>query len=215
LLRLSDLQIGASPASTDLASAKTAAARAIETTRHATTYSSSILARVDTVDIQWRVDFAAPDRFHVIQTAGPMFDEWITIGGNNYRSIITQWFQRNLGEVELNNNFRVANFLDVMSANEPISVRESISQQDKYTVLDYRVVRKTDFSAVSKGMTGSLTKGMTGAADIRVWIDQRTNLIARAEMTLTIEADGKKSKMTWRQVFTGYGVPIRIDPPAM
>jgi hypothetical protein len=207
LLRLSDLQIGASPASTDLASAKTAAARAIETTRHATTYSSSILARVDTVDIQWRVDFAAPDRFHVIQTAGPMFDEWITIGGNNYRSIITQWFQRNLGEVELNNNFRVANFLDVMSANEPISVRESISQQDKYTVLDYRVVRKTDFSAVSKGMTG--------AADVRVWIDQRTNLIARAEMTLTVEADGKKSKMTWRQVFTGYGVPIRIDPPAM
>ena len=100
--------------------------------------------------------------------------------------MITQWLKRNMGEGELNSSFRVANFLDLMSANEPISVTESVSQQDKYTVIDYRVVPKTDFRAISKGMTGP--------ADIRVWIDKRTNLIARVEMTGTVDADGKKVK---------------------
>jgi hypothetical protein len=120
-----------------------------------------------------------------------------------------------MGEAELNNNFRVDRFLDIMTANEPVSATESVSGDDSYTILDYRVVPKADFSAITKGITGSMTKGMTGPADIRIWIDKRTNLIARAELTTTIAAEGKTSKLAWRQVFTGYGVPIRIDPPAM
>ncbi len=215
LSRLSDLRAGAASTSSDVASAKAGAARAVEATRHARTYSSSVLATVDTLDIQWRVDFAAPDRYHVLQTAGPLFDEWITIGWDNYRSMITQWLKRSMGEAELNNNFRVDRFLDVMTANEPISATESASQEDKYTVLDYRVVPKADFRSITKGMTGSMTKGMTGPAEVRIWIDKRTNLIARGEMTAMIVAEGKKAKLIWRQVFTGYGVPIRIDPPAM
>lgn len=215
LARLSDLKAGAPSTSSNIASAKTAAALALEATRHAQTYSSSVLATVDTLDIRWRVDFAAPDRFHVIQTAGPLFDEWITIGWDNYRSLINQWLKRNMGEAELNNNFRVDRFLDVMTANEPISATESVARDDSYTILDYRVVPKADFRAITKGMTGSMTKGMTGPANVRIWIDKRTNLIARGELTTTIAAEGKNSKLTWRQVFAGYGVPIRIDPPAM
>jgi hypothetical protein len=214
LSRLSDLQAGAASTSYNAASAKTAAARAVEATRHAQTYSSSVLATFDTLGIRWRIDFAAPDRYHVLQTAGPLYDEWITIGWDNYRSVVTQWLKRSMGEAELNNNFRVDRFLDVMTANEPISATESVSQQDKYTVLDYRVVPKTDFRAITKGLTGSLTKGMTGPAEVRIWIDKRTNLIAKAEMTVIVAAEGKKSKVHWQQVFTGYGVPIRIDPPA-
>jgi hypothetical protein len=34
-------------------------------------------------------------------------------------------------------------------------------------------------------------------------------------MTAIVAAEGKKLKLTWQQVFTGYGVPIRIEPPAM
>ena len=215
LSRLSDLQAGAPSTSSNIASAKTAAAHAIEASRHAQTYSSSVLATVDVVAIQWRVDFAAPDRYHVIQTAGPLFDEWITIGWDNYRSLINQWLKRNMGEAELNNNFRVDRFLDVMTANEPISATESVARDDSYTILDYRVVPKADFRAITKGMTGSMTKGMTGPADVRIWIDKRTNLIVRGELTTTIAAEGKNSKLSWRQVFAGYGVPIRIDPPAM
>ena len=215
LSRLSDLQAGAPSTSSNIASAKAAAAHAIEATRHAQTYSSSVLLTVDTVAIQWRVDFAAPDRYHVIQTAGPLFDEWITIGWDNYRSLINQWLKRNMGEAELNNNFRVDRFLDVMTANEPISATESVARDDSYTILDYRVVPKADFRAITKGMTGSMTKGMTGPADVRIWIDKRTNLIVRGELTTTIAAEGKNSRLSWRQVFAGYGVPIRIDPPAM
>lgn len=207
LSHLSDLQVGAASTSSDVRSVKAEAARAVETTRHARTYSSFVVATVDQLDIRWRVDFAAPDRYHVLQTAGPLSDEWITIGWDNYRSIITQWLKRRLGEAELNNNFRVDKFLDVMTATEPISATESVSQEDKYTVLDYRVVPRSDF--------GSITKGMTGPAEIRIWIDKRTNLIARGEMTVIVAAEGKKSKVTWQQVFTGYGVPIRIEPPAM
>ena len=215
LARLSDLKAGAPSISSNIASAKTAAVHAIDATRHVQTYSSSVLATVDTLDIRWRVDFAAPDRYHVIQTAGPLFDEWITIGWDNYRSLINQWLKRNMGEAELNNNFRVDRFLDVMTANEPISATESVARDDSYTILDYRVVPKADFRAITKGMTGSMTKEMTGPADVRIWIDKRTNLIVRGELTTTIAAEGKNSKLSWRQVFAGYGVPIRIDPPVM
>lgn len=214
LSRLSDLQAGAPSTSSNIASAKTAAAHAIEATRHAQTYSSSVLATVDTLDIRWRVDFAAPDRYHVIQTAGPLFDEWITIGWDNYRSLINQWLKRNMGEAELNNNFRVDRFLDVMSANEPVSTTESVSGDASYTILDYRVVAKPDYRDITKGVTTFLRKGMTGPVDIRIWIDKRTNLIARGELKTTLAAEGKTAKLVWRQVFTGYGVAIRIDPPA-
>ena len=218
LSRLSNLRVGATTSS-DVASAKAEVARAVKTTRLARTYSSFVVLKVagNQVDIRWRVDFAAPDRYHVLQTAGGdipesfknggMFSEWITIGRDNYLSAGIQWLNRSMGEAGLNESFRVDKFLDVMTEAEPISVTESVSQEDKYTVLDYRLAPGFHF--------GFNTKGITEPTEVRIWIDKRTNLIVRGEMTTTVAVEGKKSKLTLQQVFTGYGVPIRIEPPAM
>jgi hypothetical protein len=219
LSRLSDLQVGAASTSSDVASAKAEAARAVETTRLARTYSSFVVLKQagNQVDIRWRVDFAAPDRYHVLQTAGGdipealknggMFSEWITIGRDNYLSAGIQWLKRSMGEAGLNESFRVDKFLHIMTAAEPISAAESVSQEDKYTVLDYRLASGFHF--------GFNTKGITEPTEARIWIDTRTNLIARGEITAIVAVEGKKSKLTLQQVFTGYGVPIRIEPPAM
>ena len=188
----------------DVAIAKAAAARATS----ARTYSSIVDLRQtgdEPMEIQWRVEFAAPDRFHVRQAAAGQYDEWITIGQDNYRSFGVGWMKRTSEEPGLNKFFAVDKFLHLLATAEPISANESVSTQGRSLMLDYRVALDPDFTLLSKGATGP------GAA--RIWIDEQTHQVVKGEVVVEASADGKHFKVTLQQSFTGYGVPIQIDAP--
>jgi len=194
----------------DVATAKTEAARATEVTRLARTYSSIVdLKRTGDQPwgIQWRVDFAEPDRFHVRQTSGGQYDEWITIGKDNYRSFGVGWSQGSNEEPDLNRFFGVEKFLHVLATTEPISASESVTPQDRNIILDYRVALGPDFTLLSKGATGP--------SQITIWINERTYEVVKGDVVVPTSTNGKNSQFTLQQSFTGYGASIRIEAPPM
>jgi hypothetical protein len=194
------------PSSTpiDVAIAKAEAARATS----ARTYSSIVDVKQtgdESSEIQWRVEFAEPDRFHVRQAAAGLYDEWITIGENNYRSFGVGWSTQSNEEPGLNRFFRVEKFLRVLATAEPIAARESVSTEGRTIMLDYRVTLGPDFTF--------LAKGATKPGEVRIWIDERTHQVVQGEVVVESRANGKNFKGTVEQSFTGYGAPIQIEAP--
>lgn len=192
----------------DVASAKAEAARAVGATRLARTHSSIVDAKQtgdQPWDIEWRVDFAAPDRFHVRQTSAGLYDEWITIGKDNYRSLGAVWIQRSNEEPDLNRLFGVDKFLHLLATTEPTSASESVTPQERSIILHYRVALGPDFTFLSKAATGP--------SEVGIWIDAQTHQVVKGEVVVQTSAKGKTSKLTLQQSFTGYGAPIRIEAP--
>ncbi len=191
----------------DAAIAKAEAARATEAARSARTYSSTVDLK-QTADqgsaIQWRVDFVEPDRFHVRQAASGQYDEWITIGQDNYRSFGAGWTKQSNEEPGFNRLFRVDKFLTLL-ATEPISASESVTMQERNIILAYRGALGAEFDPLSKGAMGP--------SEVRIWIDERTHQIVKGEVVVSSSANGKNSQITLQQSFSSYGAPIRIDPP--
>ncbi|MGZ9189843.1 MAG: hypothetical protein ACXW39_07285, partial [Nitrospira sp.] len=192
----------------DVAIAKAEAARATEATRLARTYSSIVDLKQtgdQPSDIQWRVDFVEPDRFHVRQAASGRYDEWITIGQDNYRSFGVGWMKQSNEEPGFNRFVGVDKFLHLLATTDPISASELVTSQERNIMLDYRVALGPDFTFLSKAATGP--------GEVRIWIDERTHQIVKGEVVVPSSANGKNSKVTLQQSFTGYGAPIRIEAP--
>jgi hypothetical protein len=192
----------------DVATAKIEAARAVEATRLARTYSSIVDAKQtgdQPWDIEWRVEFAAPDRFHVRQASAGQYDEWITIGKENYRSIGVGWMKRSAEEPDVNRLLGVEKFLHLLATTEPISARESVTPQERSIILHYRVALGPDFTFLSKAATGP--------SEVRVWINEGSHQVVKGEVVMLASANGKNSKLALQQSFTGYGAAIRIEAP--
>jgi hypothetical protein len=188
----------------DVAIARAEAARATS----GRTYSSIVDLKQtgdESSEIQWRVEFAEPDRFHVRQASSGLYDEWITIGENNYRSFGVGWSTRSNEEPGLNRFFRVEKFLHLLATAEPIAARESVTTQERNIILDYRVALGPDFTLLSKGATGP--------SEVKIWIDERTHQVVKGEVVVPGSTNGKSSKVTLQQTFTNYGAPVQIEAP--
>ena len=193
--------------SANVADGRTEASRCAHATLLASTYSSRVLYKVtngEATDIQWRVDFSAPDKYHVLQSSGQAFDEWITIGKENYRNA-GQWVKLVTGEPELNRFFAVDKFLHILATAEPSSAIEYISQETRYLLFVYHAQLGPDFTFISKTATEP--------SEVRIWIDRETHLLVKGEVRARANAHGTLSKLDLQQVFSGYGDAIRIEPP--
>ncbi len=141
LSRLIDLAPeSAGGTSATVAAGRTEASRCVQATQLASAYSSRILIKATgskAQDIHWRVDYSAPDKYHVLQSSGQLFDEWITIGKENYRNA-GLWLKMTNGEPELNRFFAFEKFLHILATAKPTSAIEYSSQNARYLLLEYR-----------------------------------------------------------------------------
>lgn len=200
----------AAPTPMDIATAKAEAARVPEAMRVARSWSSIVDAKRtgdQPWDIQWHVDFAEPDRFHVRQASAGQYDEWITIGKDNYRSTGGGWIQESHEEPDLNRLFGADKFLHLLVTTDPISAGESVTPQDRNIILDYRVPLGPDFNLLSKGATGP--------SEVRIWINERTHRVVKGEVVVPTSTNGRNSQLMLQQSFTRYGAPIPIEAPPM
>jgi hypothetical protein len=180
--------------------------RAAQWTRAAKTYSTLVsvkTTRQPGAQITWRVDVAAPDRIHALQSAENQFDEWISIGGETYRNA-GSWVQRRSGEEALNRFFPADKFVRLLSAGAPSSARYAGSGDTRYLIVEYRTSLLADFAFLSPDATG--------VAEARLWIDPRTHLLVRGDVA---SRDARGDSLLIRQSFAGYGEPIRIEPPVL
>jgi rhombotail lipoprotein len=185
-----------------------AAARSAEATRRAMGFSSTAVFRstgVKDSEIQWRADFAAPARYHVLQSSGGLVDEWTSIDTDTFRNTGANWVSSDLGEASLNRFLGAEKFWHLLAFAEPAAAMHIDPGDSRTLMLEYRGELGPDFAPVFPNATES--------ALVRIWIDRQTNLLIKGEVTAQDSANGSQLYMT--QVFAGYGTDIRIELPAL
>jgi hypothetical protein len=206
--------MGLAPAPPDagsggLAAGREVAARTMKTSQSAEQHSS--LARLTIVGessvLEWRIDAARGDRYHVLQSAGKEYDEWVTVGKDHYRNA-GLWFRppANLAAADANLNRFLSpdKFLRVMGSAEPAASGEVVFGTGQLRMLEYNIQLGPDFVPV-------LQRGLAEPAQVRLWIDVQTHLLVKGEVTVRDSVSGKQ--LRFEQTYAGQQIPVRIEPP--
>jgi hypothetical protein len=91
---------------------------------------------------KWRLDFVNPDRYHISQELwdvelGDIYDEWVTIGRENYQNA-GLWSRTEDGvNDEQNMTLRVDSMLDILRNEEPIVSEVYQYEGRRYLLLAY------------------------------------------------------------------------------
>jgi hypothetical protein len=91
---------------------------------------------------KWRLDFVNPDRYHISQELwdvelGDIYDEWVTIGRENYQNS-GLWSRTEDGvNDEQNMTLRVDSMLDILRNEEPIVSEVYQYEGRRYLLLAY------------------------------------------------------------------------------
>ncbi|NDQ57863.1 MAG: hypothetical protein GZ088_12400 [Acidipila sp.] len=163
-------------------------------------------------------DYVAPDRYHVVQNAwgggpGYDFDEWVTIGDSYYTftSIWIEGIEKALVPAgydprHTNRAWGLPKYVDVLRGEQPISGDMYLYNGKPYYLLVYvfppsRHPEFPEFVA-------------RGSANLRLWIDSNTGLLAEADFVPVPEKPGNAPHREFKQVLVAYSGDIRVDPPA-
>ncbi len=201
--------------------ARARAARSAQATRSAA-HSYSSLTRLssagrDTRTMQWRADFAAPDKSHVLLDVQQVVngseeygtDEWIVDDGKQYSGILGfDWREEPLESAagRTSRFLAVDKFLRLLDSAEPVSAVDTGPPAARHLLLHYdgrlgpELLADLDWSSPTQAEP----------VPVRIWIDAQTLLLARADVTVT---DSNGNRIDLRQGFSGYGQPILIESP--
>lgn len=218
---LVDLSVGAATAGkSEVADAKAMAARCAQETGLVRSYRCEVLLRDRTlaeladhgyISVDWKVEYARPAKFHVIQSTwsrfGYQYDEWVAVGAELHESV-GQW--KKMPEntrVDWNTAMLADKFLEILRTEQPRSGELSRYRGVLYYFLTYEMKSLSGF-----GPLGTFLKG--GPYLVQMWIHQTTGLLARADVTgAAAQAAPDKANPDLEEVFWSYNEAIPIEPP--
>jgi hypothetical protein len=162
--------------------------------------------------MQWRVDFVAPERWHVTQEAedrelGTLMDEWVSIGDQNYQNA-GMWFRT---EGDLNRKttqcLSINGLMQIVCAADPVATAFFQHERSTYLVAQYP-------RALAVSSDASLFAALAAdeaATDLEIWIDVGSKHVIKGVMSRNNGADeiGRVS-----QVFACFNEAIRVEPPS-
>ena len=188
--------------------------KTIRTTSAARSYASKTLQSVhqgtEEVNLEWWMDFVSPDKYHVQQEGWKAdcqhsdFDEWITLGGDQYAQFARFWVKQpdNSHRIQTNSWLRVDKFLTVMSRNlHPLHTGIFSFHQKRYVMIEYEDKISSEFGPLSD-LPGQL----------RIWIDWERQQLSKGELEF-YEPGEEGGKVKLQEVFAGYGIDILITAP--
>lgn len=208
------------------AKAKDALARAMEDVRTTESYCSQYvvkdLALTQLKDHDYsaygaRIDYAAPGRYHVTQQAwlDPpgryVYDEWISVGDENFQNM-GLWFRSEDGlNAAQNQKFSLRELTQRLAR---IGAADRIDSQTigtgSYWLLSYGDLQRRSQLADLR-LCDPLA---LGSCDLRLWIDAKSETIAKTQLTLRgTDKDGKNLHIAINQVFGCHGEAITVTPP--
>lgn len=156
--------------------------------------------------LELRIDAAPGERFHVLQAAGNLYDEWINIGNEGYRNA-GLWFptpeKSREADAATNRFSSPEKYVILMQQGEPVASGEVESGGRRYGVIEYRQVLGPGFSPT--------LRVAPEPAQVRIWIDSLTGLLAKAEITGNGD-NGQPFRL--EQTYAGQGIAVRIEAPA-
>lgn len=222
-------QSAAKPAIEDSERASSAFRRAVAQVGNVKGYCSVSTVRDFSVDrlkdhghaaIAWRLDYAAPDRYHVTQqawdTPGDRYvvDEWISIGEEKFENALVQWQPSpEPPRAQLTQSLSLRNAIMRVSriANaQPDRVESQEHVGENYWVLTFSQ-RASHGESANLDICGRLGEG---SCSTTVWIDAKSNAIAG----LRTAARGKDASqrplhLESMQVFGCHDDVVQVDPP--
>jgi len=196
------------------------ASRSVELTSEAKTYCSLTVLKdlseeprkaEDFVKIHWRLDFVRPDRFHVAQTAGGDFDQWVTIGKQNYQNS-GLWIQTEDGRHDrLNESLLVDNILEIVRNEESVSSGIYRYLGQRYLLLEYNALALRKHP---RGFLEACTDLSEGKCQIHVWISLDTDFLVKNQIIVQGKTrEGEPANAEVHQVFTSYNERVKVEPP--
>jgi len=186
------------------------ALQCIEVTGAARSYCSLQIFRDPTserdYDIEWRLDFVKPDRFHVSQVMwNGDLDEWVIVGEEHYQNA-AEWFKTSNPQLaenfyERSRSLLVDHYLTILRTAEFVS---SESYND-YLLLKYKNI----------DLSGDLidTEQEGTETELRTWIDLDTHLLAKVEMITQSHTPEGEEYLNMQHVFAAYNEEIEVRPP--
>jgi hypothetical protein len=177
--------------------------------------SAEDLGARDYIVSKWRLDFVSPDRYHITQKLwdvelGELYDEWVTIGRENYQNA-GLWGRTEDGRNdELNAALQVDSILDIVRDEEPISSEVYQYEGRRYLLLQYGTSVSRE---VRRGFLETY-KDLKGTCQIQIWISLETGLIVKGTIVFRGETpDGEFAQGEVNQMFTNYDAEIEISAP--
>jgi hypothetical protein len=161
--------------------------------------------------MQWRVDFVAPDRWHVTQEAedrelGILMDEWVSIGDQNYQNS-GMWFET---DGDLNRKtircLSINGLRQIVCAGDPVATALFQHQRSTYLVARY----PRALAASSDESLFAPFAADEAAPDLEIWIDVASKHVIKGVMSRN-NGTGEIGRVS--QVFACFNEAIRVEPP--
>jgi len=198
--------------------------RSLKKTEKVKTYCACIIVRDSTVEgrppgediaTQWRLDFAHPNRWHVSQAGwdvemGMLFDEWVTIGTENYQNA-GLWSRTKDGfNTELNQRLLVDNLLQVLRKLEATSSKAFKYRDHRYLLLQYDNLAGVEVCREFLGVPDDVE----GVCKIQIWIDLETHLLVKGAYILEAKMqEGELVDIGMHYAFTAHNEDVKVEPP--
>jgi hypothetical protein len=177
--------------------------------------SAEDLGPRDYIVSKLRLDFVSPDRFHITQELwdvelGELYDEWVTIGRENYQNAGLWYCTEDGRNDELNAALQVDSILDIVRDEEPVSSEVYQYEGRRYLLLQYGTPVSRE---VRRGFLETY-KDLIGTCQIQIWISLETGLIVKGSIVFKGGTpDGEFAQGEVNQMFTNYDAGIEISVP--
>jgi len=162
-----------------------------------------------------RIDFNKPNRFFVTQSAqdktiGMLYDQWVTIGRNNYQNAGLWSKTQDIENDVINQSLRYQNYIEIIRTNKPVYYVSYRSQGRNYLLLEY----KSPINIKSNTFIGDVFKDCNASLNttcrVDIWIDLKTYVISKASI---IYSENQQPSFSIKQAFACFNEKINVKPP--
>jgi hypothetical protein len=160
----------------------------------------------------WEMQFVSPNRFHVDQGMWDrgrhkyVYDQWIDIGQKHFDNVGIWISGPSPSRQTMDTLLTVDKFAEILDRQKPEVFRMYSFGAKQYLLLDYHLTTLDSF--------GAITQSFEPPAQVRVWVDAQTALLARADVSgQRKEHDGSRSPLHLSQEFAGFNAHLDIKQP--
>ena len=204
----------------ELADPKVFAVHCAEETELVLGYRCEVLLRDRTISelkdrafisVDWKVEYARPDKYHVLQSTwgrfGYQYDEWVSVGTELHENV-GQWTKMPENtRAEWNEALRADKFFGILRGELPRSADLRRFRGVYYYFLSYEMASLSGFGPFVTVLRG-------GPYTVQMWIHRATGLLARADVIgASAQSAGDQAYPDFEQVFWNYNEAIEIAPP--
>jgi len=157
----------------------------------------------DDIISQWRTDFVRPDRWHVTQQMwdpelGDLWDEWVSIGGENYQNA-GLWTLTEPGQNDLlNQSLSIGSMIEFLNL-VPDALGVYSQEGTQYLLLEYSIsdFRNNPLFAVCEDV----------GCQVQVWIQTASGFVVKGSL------QSNDSSVHIDQMYTCFNEPVEVVPP--